>query len=103
MPTAYQAGVYSSINHYLHAAQAVGTADLAPVMAKMRATPVNDFFAHNGVIRADGRMVHDMYLMRFKNPSELKGKWDLDELVATVPGDQAFRPMSEGGCPFVKK
>jgi branched-chain amino acid transport system substrate-binding protein len=72
-------------------------------MAKMKATPINDFFAKNGHIREDGRMVHDMYLFEVKKPSESKGEWDLYKLLATVPGDQAFRPMSEGGCPYIKK
>ncbi len=102
MPTAYQAGVTSALTHYLKAVQAAGTTDSAAVMAKMRETPVNDFFAQGGKVRADGRMVHDMYLMRFKKPSQSTGRWDLYELVTTVPGDEAFRPLSEGGCPYVK-
>ena len=56
----------------------------------------------HGVVHADRRMVHDMYLMRFKRPEESKSKCDLYQLVATVPGDEAFRPMSEGGCPYLK-
>jgi branched-chain amino acid transport system substrate-binding protein len=102
MPTAYQAGVTSALTHYLKAVQAAGTTESAAVMAKMRATPVNDFFAQGGKVRVDGRMVHDMYLMRFKKPSQSKGKWDLYELVTTVPGDEAFRPLNEGGCPYVQ-
>jgi branched-chain amino acid transport system substrate-binding protein len=69
----------------------------------MKATPINDFFAKNGRIREDGRMVHDMYLFEVKKPSESKGEWDLYKLLATVPGDQAFRPMDQGGCPYIKK
>ena len=102
MPTAYQAGVTSALTHYLKAVQAAGTTDAAAVMARMRETPVNDFFAQGGKVRVDGRMVHDMYLMRFKKPSQSKGRWDLYELVATVPGDEAFRPIGEGGCPYVR-
>ena len=102
-PTAYQAGVYSSLLHYFKAVKAAGTDDSAAVMAKMRETPVDDMFSHGGRVREDGRMVHDMYLMRFKKPSQSTGPWDLYELVKTVPGDEAFRPLGEGGCPFVGK
>ncbi|MGB3043074.1 MAG: ABC transporter substrate-binding protein [Xanthobacteraceae bacterium] len=103
MPTMIQAGLYSATMHYLKAIDATGTDDTAKVMAKMKATPINDFFAKNGHIREDGRMVHDMYLFEVKKPSESKGEWDLYKLLATVPGDEAFRPMSEGGCPYIKK
>ena len=72
------------------------------VMAQMRAMPINDFFAKNGKIRIDGRMVHDMYLFEVKKPSESKGEWDVYKLLATVPGDEAFRPLDKGGCPLVK-
>ena len=73
------------------------------MIAKMKATPINDFFATNGRIRQDGRMVHGMYLMQVKSPAESKGPWDFYKLLATVPGDQAFRPMDQGGCAFVAK
>ena len=102
MPTMHQAGVYSSVLHYLKAVQAAGTDDAKTVVARMRETPVNDMFATNGKIREDGRMVHDMYLMQVKTPKESTGEWDLYKLIATVPGDEAFRPLSEGGCPLVK-
>jgi len=102
MPTMFQAGVYSAVTHYLKAIDAIGTDDAKAVIAKMKATPVNDFFAKNGRIREDGRMVHDMYLMQLKSPSESTGPWDFYKLLATVPGDQAFRPLQEGGCPLVK-
>ena len=101
MPTAYQAGVTSALGHYLRAVKAAGTTDAKAVMATMREMPVDDFFAHGGKVRQDGRMVHDMYLMRFKKPAQSTGKWDLYELIATVPGDEAFRPMAEGGCPYL--
>jgi branched-chain amino acid transport system substrate-binding protein len=68
----------------------------------MRATPVDDFFAHNGHIRADGLMVHDLYLFQAKTPAESKSPWDLYKQVATIPGDQAFQPLSESKCPLVK-
>ena len=102
-PTAYQAGVYSALLHYLKAVKAAGTDESTAVIAKMRETPVDDFFSRGGRVREDGRMVHDMYLMRFKTPAASTGKWDLYELVATIPGDEAFRPMQEGGCPYVGK
>jgi branched-chain amino acid transport system substrate-binding protein len=102
MPTAYQAGVNSALRHYFKAVAATNSVETETVMAQMRKTPVNDFFAQNGVVREDGRMVHDMYLMRIKKPEESKSKWDLYEYQTTVPGDQAFRPLAEGGCPYIK-
>ncbi len=101
MPTMIQAGVYSEVMHYLKAIEAARTDEAKAVVAKMRDTEINDFFAKNGRIRPDGRMVHDMYLMQVKSPAESKGEWDVYKLLATVPGDQAYRPMKEGGCPLV--
>lgn len=101
MPTMIQAGLYSATMHYLKAIDAIGTDEAPKVIAQMRATPVNDFFAKNGKIRIDGRMVHDMYLFEVKKPSESKNEWDLYKLLATVPGDEAFRPLDKGGCPLV--
>lgn len=103
MPTQYQAGVYSAVSHYLKSVAAAGTTAAAPVMAKMRALPVTDAFARNGRLREDGRMVHDMYLVEVKKPGESKGPWDLYKILATIPGDQAFRPLDQGLCPLVKK
>jgi len=103
MPTMVQAGVYSAVTHYLKAVQAAGTDDSAAVMAKMRATPVNDFFAKNGKVREDGRMVHDMYLMQVKKPEESKYPWDYYNVRQVIPGDQAFLPLSQSKCPLVKK
>ncbi|WP_016832719.1 ABC transporter substrate-binding protein [Herbaspirillum lusitanum] len=102
MPTMGDAGDYSSTLHYLQAVKAAGTDDTAAVMAKMKATPINDMFAKNGKIRADGRMVHDMYVYQVKKPSESKYPWDYYKYIATIPADQAYRPLSEGGCPLVK-
>jgi branched-chain amino acid transport system substrate-binding protein len=102
MPTMIQAGLYSATMHYLKAIDAVGTDDAMKVMAQMKATPIHDFFAKDGKIREDGRMVHDMYLFEVKKPEESKGEWDLYKLLATVPGDQAFRPIEKGSCPFIK-
>ena len=103
VPTSAQAGVYSSTLHYLNAVKAAGTSDAAPVMKLMKDTPINDMFAKNGKIREDGRMVHDMYLFEVKKPSESKGRWDVYKLLATVPGDEAFQPLSASRCPLVKK
>ncbi len=102
MPTMIQAGLYSATMHYLKAIEAIGTDEAPKVMAQMRAMPINDFFAKNGHIRIDGRMVHDMYLFQVKKPEESKGEWDLYKLITKVPGDEAFRPLDKGGCPLVK-
>jgi branched-chain amino acid transport system substrate-binding protein len=102
MPTMIQAGLYSATMHYLKAIEAIGTDEAPKVMEQMRAMPINDFFAKGGKIRIDGRMVHDMYLFEVKKPGESKGEWDLYKLLATVPGDEAFRPLDKGGCPLVK-
>ena len=101
MPTMPQAAVYSAIRHYLGAIAAAGTDEAKAVMAKMRAMPVNDFYVKNGHLREDGRLVHDMYFAQVKKPSESKGPWDYYRILATIPGDQAFRPLAEGGCPLV--
>jgi branched-chain amino acid transport system substrate-binding protein len=103
MPTAYQAGVNSSLRHYFKAVAATNSVDPETVIAQMRKVPVDDFFAHGGKVREDGRMVHDMYLMRIKKPEESKQKWDLYEYLETVAGDDAFRPIAEGGCPYLAK
>lgn len=103
MPTMVQAGQYSSVLHYLRAINAIGTDDTAKVMAQMKATPINDFFAKNGRIREDGRMVHDMYLAQVKTPAESKGPWDYYHIRQMIPADEAFQPLSESRCPLVKK
>lgn len=102
-PTMVQAGDYSGVSHYLMAIKAVGTDDTQAVMAKMKATPINDFFAKNGKIRVDGRMVHDMYLAQVKNPGESKYPWDYYHIRQVIPADQAFLPLSKSTCPLVKK
>jgi branched-chain amino acid transport system substrate-binding protein len=102
VPTMIQAGLYSATMHYLKAIEAIGTDEASKVMAQMRAMPIHDFFARDGRIRIDGRMVHDMYLFEVKTPEESKSEWDLYRLIATVPGDQAFRPLDKGGCPLVR-
>ena len=100
-PTMVQASVYSSLMHYFKAIDETGTDQGKAVVDKMKEMPVNDFFARNGKIRRDGRMVHDMYLVEVKRPSESKGAWDYLKVLKIIPGEQAFRPMAEGKCAFV--
>ena len=102
MPNMSQAGAYSSVMHYLKAVQAAGTDETAAVMKKMKSLPINDFFARNGRIREDGRMIHDMYLFEVKTPAESRYPWDYYKVVATVPGEQAFMPASKSQCPLLK-
>jgi len=103
MPTMSQAGVYSAVTHYLKAVAAAKTDLAAPVVAAMKASPVNDMFATNGKIRDDGRMVHDMYLVQVKAPADVKQPWDYYKVLRTVKGEEAFRPLAESDCPLVKK
>ncbi|MBR0755671.1 ABC transporter substrate-binding protein [Bradyrhizobium jicamae] len=103
MPHMGDAGDYSSTMHYLKAIEAAGTDEAKAVMSKMREMPINDFFAKNGRIREDGRMVHDMYVYEVKQPSESKGEWDFYKLREVIPGEQAFRPLKDSLCPQVKK
>jgi branched-chain amino acid transport system substrate-binding protein len=103
MPTMAQAAVYSAIRHYLRAIDAAGTDEAKAVMTKMRELPVNDFYAKNGRVREDGRMVHDMYFVEVKTPEESTGPWDYYKILSTIPSDQAFRPLNEGGCPLIKQ
>lgn len=103
MPGMIQAGVYSSVLHYLKAMQAAGTDDGKVVAEKMRELPVNDFFATNGKVRIDGRMEHDMYLIEVKKPSESKEPWDYYKVLRTIPAEEATAPLSASRCPLVKK
>jgi len=103
MPHMGDAGDYSSTMHYLNAIKAAGTDEAKTVMAKMRELPVNDFFAKNGRVREDGRFIHDMYVYEVKKPSESKYAWDYYKLRAVIPGNEAFRPVSESKCPLLKK
>ena len=102
MPTMVQAGQYSSTMHYLKAVKAVGSDDTQKVMAQMKKTPVNDFFAKNGTIRADGRMVHDMYLLQVKKPADSTTPWDYYNVRATIPAAEAFQPLAASTCPLIK-
>jgi len=98
-PSTFQVGTYSVVRSYLKAVEATNSDDPKIVLAKMREIPVDDAFAHGGKLRPDGRMVHDVYLVQIKSPAESHGEWDLLKTVATIPGDQAFRPLADGGCP----
>ena len=103
MPTAIQAANYSSTLHYLRAVKDAGTDATQAVMAKMKSTKINDFFARNGSIREDGRMVHDMYLVQVKAPGESAYPWDYYKVLATIPGNDAFQPLSRSTCALVKR
>jgi branched-chain amino acid transport system substrate-binding protein len=103
MPNMIQAGTYSSVTHYLRAVRAAGTDETGAVMAKMKATPINDFFVKNGRIREDGRMMRDMYLFEVKQPAESTYPWDYYTLKATIPAEQAFLPAAKSVCPLLKK
>src|SRR6516165_3976697 len=101
-PTMVHAGVYSAVTHYLKAVDALKSdADGKAVVAKMKELPTDDKLFGKGKVRADGRKIHPMYLVEVKKPAESKGPWDYFKLRATIPADQAFRPLSEGGCPLV--
>jgi branched-chain amino acid transport system substrate-binding protein len=101
VPTMIHAGTYGAVMHYLKAAGAAGTLDGPAVAAKMREMPVNDLMTKGGKIRRDGRVVRDMYLFQVKSPEESKYAFDYYKLLATIPKEEAFRPMDEGGCPLV--
>ena len=103
MPTMWQAGVYSSVIHYLNAVKATGTDEPLVVAAKMRATPVEDFFARHGKLREDGLMVHDLYLAEVKKPEESKKPWDYYKVLQTIPGEQAFPRLEDEECAIAKK
>ncbi len=94
MPNMAQASAYGAVMHYLKAVQACGTTATDPVIAKMKATPVNDFMTKDGTIRADGRVIRDMYILQVKTPAESTGEWDLEKVVGTIPGKEAFQPPS---------
>ncbi|RDB43566.1 ABC transporter permease [Halomonas sp. DQ26W] len=102
MPTMVQAGVYSSTMHYLKAVEATGSDDATTVREYMMEQPINDFFARNGRLREDGRMIHDMYLAEVKSPADSTGEWDLYEILATIPAEEAYRPLSESQCKLVQ-
>ncbi len=103
MPTMAQAGVYSAVLHYLKAVEALKSDDGPKVIAKMKELPTDDPVFGKGYVRADGRKIHPMYLFEVKKPSESKGPWDYYKVRATIPAEQAFRPLAQGECPLVKK
>ena len=102
-PTMIHAGVYASVLHYLKAVEALKSDDGTKVIEKMKATPTDDPLFGKGTIRADGRKIHPAYLFEVKKPAESKAPWDYYKLRATIPAEQAFRPLDQGDCPLVKK
>ena len=102
MPTMWQAGVYSSVMHYLQAVKDAGTDEPLKVTAKMREKPIEDFFARHGHLREDNLMVHDLMLVQVKSPEESKYPWDYYKVLTTIPGEQAFGPPNPE-CSLVKK
>ncbi|HEV2609318.1 MAG TPA: ABC transporter substrate-binding protein [Noviherbaspirillum sp.] len=102
MPSMLQAADYSATMQYLNAVKAAGTDDADKIMSTLKSTKINDMFAKGGVIRPDGRMVHDMYLMQVKTPAESKYPWDYYKVVQTIPGDQAFTTKAESKCALWK-
>lgn len=102
-PSEPQAGVYSAVMHYLKAVKAAGTDEAQAVARQMRKMPVKDFMTNNAVVREDGQVLRDMYLMQVKAPSESKYAYDYYKLVRTIPGAQAFKPLADSDCPLVKK
>jgi len=102
MPTMAQAGTYSAVLHYLKAVRAAGTITGAQVAEAMHATPIDDMFARNASLRRDGRMLHDMYSVEVKAPGESAQPWDYYKILDVIPGEQAFRPLAQGGCPLIR-
>jgi branched-chain amino acid transport system substrate-binding protein len=102
-PTMIHAGVYSAVTHYLKAIEALKSDDGTKVIAKMKELPTDDSLFGKGTVRADGRKIHPAYLYEVKKPTESKGAWDYYKLRATIPAEQAFRPLDQGECPLVKK
>ena len=105
MPTMVQAGIYASVIHYLKTLDAMGgnVHDGAKIVAKMKEIPTDDPLFGKGVIRADGRKIHPGYLFEVKKPEESKGPYDYYKLIATIPAEEAFTPLSQSACPLVKK
>jgi branched-chain amino acid transport system substrate-binding protein len=102
VPSAIHAGIYSAVRHYLKAVAAAKSDEAKTVIAKMREVPIDDDVVRNAHLRPDGRMVHDFYVFEVKKPAESKGEWDFYKPVATIPGDQAFRPLGESTCPAIR-
>ncbi len=102
MPNMVQASAWGAATHYLNAVKAAGTTTTSDVLARMKATPINDFMTRDGLIRADGRVIRDMYVLQVKSPAESRGEWDLEKVIGTIPGPEAFQPLDPALCPFVK-
>jgi branched-chain amino acid transport system substrate-binding protein len=102
MPTINHAGAYSATLAYLRAAKAANTIEGDKVVAEMRKQPIDDALFGQTTIRVDGRAVHEMYVFKVKAPAQSTDKYDLYELIRTIPATEAFRPLNEGGCPLVK-
>jgi branched-chain amino acid transport system substrate-binding protein len=102
-PSQIHAGAYSATIHYLKAVEALQAKAASPVLAKMKATPTDDALFGQGSIREDGRKMHPMYLFEVKKPEQSMAPWDYYKLLATIPAEQAFRPLAEGNCPFIGK
>jgi branched-chain amino acid transport system substrate-binding protein len=102
MPSMDHAATYSAVGHYIRSVAAAGSTDTESVVGKMRFLAVKDFYADGARIRPDGRLVHDMYLVRVKQPGESRTLWDYEEILQTIPGEQAYRPLAEAGCPVGK-
>ncbi|WP_299360709.1 ABC transporter substrate-binding protein [uncultured Paracoccus sp.] len=102
MPNMIQAGTYSGVLHYLKAIEAAGTDETEAVAAKMHELPVSDLFAENGKVAPNGRMISDVYLMQVKTPEDSTGEWDYYDVLATIPGDDAYMDPAASGCPLVE-
>ena len=102
MPSMAQAAVYSGTTHYLRAIAAAGASATDAVLAAMRGTHLKDFYAEDGWLRVDGRLMHDLYLVQVKTPAESKRAWDYYKILSTVPADQAFRPLADSKCPLAR-
>ncbi|HWL58555.1 MAG TPA: ABC transporter substrate-binding protein [Paracoccus sp. (in: a-proteobacteria)] len=102
MPNMIHAGTYSAVLQYLKAIEAAGSDDADAVSAKLHEMPVNDVFAPNGKVAANGRMISDVYLMEVKKPDEVTEGWDYYKVLATIPGDEAYVDPAKSGCPLVQ-
>ena len=103
MPAMTQAGTYSAVLTYLKAIQAAGTDSADPVMAELKKMKIDDAYARNAFVRADGLLIHDLYLFKVKAPAQSKGPWDYYEKLATIPAGDAFRPLADSACPLAKQ
>jgi branched-chain amino acid transport system substrate-binding protein len=103
MPSSLQAADYSAVTHYLKAVEALKSDDADKVLAKMKDTPIKDFYTTGTIRKEDGRGIHDMFLMQVKSPKESTEPWDYYKVVARIPGEEAFTKLADSKCPLVKK